>query len=125
MQNFVQCGDFINVACSHPTTPASGNPVRIGAFCGVAATAESEGGNATGNTTVSTEGVFNLSVAAIDSSGALGVDANVALAVGDIVYYGDANSPVLSKRAGGTFFGYALGAVDAGATGTVPVMLAN
>src|SRR5690349_11698080 len=121
MQNYKSGGCYIPVACSHPATPASGDPVRIGSFCGVAATDESAGGNASGETTVATEGVFKVSVAAIDSSGSAGADANVAVAVGDIIYYGDSNDPVLSKRAGGTFFGYALGAVSSGSTGSIPV----
>lgn len=125
MQNYVQPGDSINVACSHPATPASGDPVRIGEMVGVAATAEGAGGNTSTQTTVATEGVFNLSVAAIDSSGDAGADANVAVAVGDKIYYGDSDDPVLSKRDGGTLFGFALGAVTEGETGTIPVLLAN
>ncbi len=125
MQNYVYSGARINVACTHPATPASDDPVRVGAFCGVAETDESAGGNATGETTVATEGVFLLSVAGVDSSGTLGVDADVAVAVGDKIYYGDADEPVLSKRDGGTFFGYALGAIDEGDTGSIAVMLAN
>jgi predicted RecA/RadA family phage recombinase len=126
MQNYVQDGCHINVACDDPATPASGDPVRIGEFCGVAITAVGEGDNASGETTVLTEGVVNLLVAGVDSSGIAGADANVAVAVGDKVYYGDGDTPKLSKRDGGTLFGYALGPVDSGdTTTTIPVMLRN
>jgi predicted RecA/RadA family phage recombinase len=125
MQNYVQSGKTINVACDDPATPASGDPVRIGSFCGVAETDESAGGNTSGETSVATEGVFLLSVDATDSSGSMGADAAAAVEVGDKLYYGDSDSPVISKRDGGTFFGYALGALDAGDTGSIPVMLAH
>jgi predicted RecA/RadA family phage recombinase len=119
MQNFIQPGDTINVACTHPTTPASGNPVRIGTFCGVAVTDESAGGNATGETTVLTEGVVNVSVKGVNGSG------NSAVAVGDKIYYTDADTPVLAKKSTGTLFGYALSTVGSGSTATIAVLLAN
>lgn len=119
MQNFVQPGKTLNVVCSHPTTPASGDPVRVGEFCGVAVTTEAEGGNATGVTTVLTKGVVNVSVKGINGGG------NSAVAVGDKIYYVDADTPVLSKKTSGRLFGYALSTVGSSSTGTIPVMLAN
>jgi predicted RecA/RadA family phage recombinase len=119
MQNFVQEGKHINVACSHPTTPASGDPVRIGEFCGVAITKEGEGDNAATETTVLTKGVVSVSVKAINGSG------NSAVAVGDKIYYTDADTPVLAKKSTGRLFGYALGAITSGSTATINVLLAN
>lgn len=119
MQNFVQPGNTLNVVCSHPTTPASGDPVRVGEFCGVAETAEGAGGNVSTETTVRTKGVFNLSVKGVNAGG------NSAVAVGDKIYYTDADTPVLNKKTTGRLFGYALGAVLSSATTTIPVLLAK
>jgi predicted RecA/RadA family phage recombinase len=116
-KNFVQDGKTINAAASHPATPASGDPVRVGTIPGVAITAESEGGNASGETTIQTEGVFNLSVKGIDGSG------DSAVAAGDKIYYVDADTPVLSKKDSGYLFGKALGTVGSGSTATIAVLL--
>ncbi len=104
----------LKVACSHPTTPASGDPVRIGAFCGLATGAEDSDGNtvvAIGLTKVS------VSVKAVNGGG------NSAVAVGDALYYVDADTPVLSKKTSGTFFGYALEAITSGSTATIKVLM--
>jgi predicted RecA/RadA family phage recombinase len=106
-------GDQLDLVCTHPTTPASGDPVRYGAICGVALRAES----ADGKTTVKFNGVADLSVKAIDGNG------NSAVAVGDAITYTDADTPVLSKKAGVPTIGYALEAIDAGATATIRVRL--
>ncbi len=119
MQNFIQPGISINVVCSHPTTPASGNPVRVGAFCGVAETAEGAGGNVATETTVLTKGVVNVSVKGVNAGG------NSAVAVGDKIYYTDGDTPVLNKKTSGAVFGYALATVGSGSTATIAVMLAN
>ena len=95
----------------------SGDPCLVGQIPGVALYNK----DASNGTVVDRLGVYNLSVAAIDSSGSLGADANVAVAVGDIIYYGTGNTPKLSKRAGGVRFGYALAAITAGATATIEV----
>ena len=116
-QNFVQPGHTINAAATHPTTPASGDPVRVGEIPGVAITKEGEGGNAATETTIATEGVYNLSVKGVDAGG------NSPVAVGDKIYYVDADTPKLSKKNTGHPFGKALGAVTAGATATIPVLL--
>ena len=97
--------------CSHPAVPASGDPVRTGQRPGVALTNE----DANGQTTCAENGVFSLSVKGVDGSG------NVAVADGDILYYVDADTPVLSKKATGVRFGYARGAVTSGGTATIPV----
>ncbi len=97
--------------CTHPTTPTSGAPVRTGQRPGVALTTE----DSNGLTTVAEDGVFELSVKGVDGSG------NAAVADGDILYYVDADTPVLSKKTTGVRFGYARGAVASGATTTIPV----
>lgn len=103
MNNFIQEGKYLNVACSSPATPASGDPVRFGYLTGVAVTAEGAGGNASTETTVKTDGgVYDLSVAAINDSG------NSNVAVGDMIFYVDADTPHLSKKSSGYFFGFAL-----------------
>jgi hypothetical protein len=60
-------------------------------------------------------GVYDLSVKGIDGGG------NSAVAAGDILYYTDADSPPISKKATGVRFGYALEAVGSGATATIEV----
>lgn len=104
--------ETLQVVCSLPTTPASGDPVLIGKIPGVALITE----NADGETTVAVDGVFNLSVKGEDASG------NSAVAVGDILYYETGQTPVINKDAtNGVRFGYALAAVSTGATATIAV----
>jgi predicted RecA/RadA family phage recombinase len=107
----------LSVVCSHPTTPTSGDPVRYGEMTGIALTDEGDGGNESTKTTVDF-GPFiaELSVKGINGSG------NSAVAVGDKLYYTDADTPVLNKKDTGRFFGYALEAIDAGATATIQVL---
>ncbi len=106
----------LSVVCSDPATPASGDPVRYGSFTGVALTDEAEGGNPTGYTSVDfREKVWDLSVKAVDGAG------NSAVAVGDAIYYVDADTPKLSKKNTGYLFGFALEAINAGQTDTIKV----
>jgi hypothetical protein len=44
------------------------------------------------------------------------------VAAGDAIYYVDADTPKLSKKASGYFFGFAIGTVGSGATATVEVL---
>jgi hypothetical protein len=105
-------GEQLAVACSHPTTPTSGSPVRYGQMTGVALTDE----NSDGLTTVDFgPAVWDLSVKGVDGSG------NSAVAAGDALFYVDGDTPPLSKKATGYFFGIALEAVSSGATGTINV----
>ena len=115
MKNYVQDNDIITVAVSHPASPASGDPVRIGEFCGVAVR---DKGTAT-ETTVRVRGVVSVSVCGVDGSG------DSAVAVGDRIYYVDTDTPPLSKKNTGCLFGYALGTVTSGGTATINVLLAN
>lgn len=109
-------GRYISGAASYPATPASGNPVLLGQIPGVALTDEGEGGNASGEVTIDTGGIYNLSVQGVNNSG------NSAVAVGDILYYEAGQTPPINKDGtSGVRFGYALGTVDAGATATIAV----
>lgn len=110
-------GWTLSVACSHPTTPTAGAPCRYGEMTGVALTKEGEGSNsATEATVYFGPCVVDVSVKAIDDSG------NSAVVVGDTIYYVDADTPVLSKKASGYMFGFAKEAVEAGATATIQVI---
>jgi predicted RecA/RadA family phage recombinase len=111
--------DEISLPVTHPATPTSGAPVRFGERCGVALTDKGAGGNAAANTTVKFSGTFDLSVKGIDGSG------NSAVAVGDMLYYTDADTPNLNKKTTGRFFGYAGEAITSGATDTIHVHFNN
>lgn len=110
-------GWTLSVVCSDPAAPVTGDPVRFGELTGVALTDEGEGGNASTETTVYFGPcVVDVSVKGIDGSG------NSAVAVGDTIYYVDGDTPKLSKKASGYFFGFALETVGSGETGTINVM---
>lgn len=106
----------LRVQCSHPASPSSGDPVRYGEMTGVALTDE----DGDGYTVVdfAPGKVWDLSVKGVDGSG------NSAVAVGDKLYYVDADTPVLSKKDTGRFFGFANEAVASGATSTIEVIKA-
>lgn len=109
-------GTQLSVVCSDPTTPTSGAPVRYGDLCGVALTDESAGGNASGYTSVHFGPfVADLSVKGVDDNG------NSAVAVGDALFYVDADTPKLSKKQSGYFFGFALETITSGSTDTILV----
>lgn len=111
-------GRNIPVAVSHPTTPASGQPVRVGSLVGVAEINE----QADGTTTVDFgPAVYDLSVKGVADSG------NSAVAVGDSLFYVDADvgtgTGFLSKKDSGRFAGVALETVGSGSTETIRVMI--
>jgi predicted RecA/RadA family phage recombinase len=109
-------GTVLSVVVSNPAAPVTGDPVRYGERTGVALTDEGEGGNGATETTVNFGPFVGLfSVKGIDGSG------NSAVAVGDSIYYVDGDTPKLSKKASGYFFGFANGAVGGGDTGTIEV----
>ncbi len=103
----------LRIAASNPTTPASGDPIRWGYRIGVAIDDEDSGGDITADF----GGVYDLSVKGVDGSG------NSAVAAGDAIFYVDADTPKLSKKATGYFAGFALEAVESGATTTIKVAL--
>jgi len=106
-------GETLSLAVTHPTTPTSGAPVRAGFLTGVAQTAE----DAAGDTTVAIGlRVDDLSVKAVNDSG------NSAVAKFDALFYTDADTPPLSKKSSGYFYGYALETVTSGATSTIRVL---
>jgi hypothetical protein len=70
--------------------------------------------DANGNASVDMDGVYNLSVKGV-TNGAV----NSAVAVGDLLYYNAAHTPVLDKDTTGIRWGYALQAVTSGATATI------
>ncbi len=117
----------LQVTCTHPTTPASGGPCRYNHLIGVALTTED---STSGRTTVDFTGgaVYLLSVKGVDGSG------NAAVAVGDKVFYVDADTPPISKKVAGYLVGHVVEAqrdgtsyagVTSGATATVAVRLAG
>jgi hypothetical protein len=110
-------GDKLSVVCSNPATPASGDPVRYGNLTGLALTDEGDGGNVATETTVDFGPfVADLSVKGVDDNG------NSAVAVGDALWYVDADTPKLSKKSSGYFYGIALEAVGSGLTDTINVL---
>jgi hypothetical protein len=110
-------GYHLSVVCDNPTVPQTGDPVRFGYLTGVALTDEVEGGNPAGYTSVDFgPRVWKLSVKAIDGSG------SSAVAVGDAIYYVDADTPKLSKKTAGYLFGIALETITGNATATIKVL---
>jgi len=105
--------DSLQVAASDPTTPVSGDPLRYGQRPGVCEVSEGSDGLCTAKFS----GEYSFSVKGVDGSG------NIAVAEGDILYYVDADTPKISKKATGVRFGYAAGAVTSGSTATIPVII--
>jgi hypothetical protein len=66
---------------------------------------------------VQTEGVFDLSVEGVNDSG------NIAVTIGDMLFYTAADTPAINKKSSGKPFGVALEAVDSGATSTINVLI--
>jgi predicted RecA/RadA family phage recombinase len=114
-------GDNLSIVCSDPTTPTSGSPVRYGEMAGVAMTDE----QTDGYTSVTFKGVHLLSVKGVDGGG------NSAVAVGDKLFYTDADTPKINKKTTGRPIGFAVsvgtnaGTVSSGGTSTIPVRLAT
>ena len=109
-------GRKLSLTCTHPTSPSSNDSCRTGNLIGVALTDE----RTDGMTTVDTGGVYNLSVKGIDDDG------NSAVAIGDKLYYVDADigtgTGFLSKKVSGYFAGLALEIVPTGTTVTINVL---
>jgi predicted RecA/RadA family phage recombinase len=103
MKNFIQEGKVLPLVCSHPAVPTSGCVCRFGNLLGVAVLNEGEGGCLATETMVQVSGgVYDLNVLAEDNNGAS------AVAVGDALYYVDADAHLSKKTTSGYFFGYAL-----------------
>jgi hypothetical protein len=111
-------GQHISVAVSHPATPASGQPIRVGPLVGVAETNE----RSDGTTTVDFgPAVYSLSVKGVADSG------NSAVVVGDQLYYVDSDvgtgTGFLSKKDTGRYAGVALEGVGSGSTAAANVLI--
>jgi hypothetical protein len=91
---------------------AAGDPCRVGELTGVALQAK-----VSSKATVDFDGAYNLSVAAINDSG------GSAVVAGDALFYVDADTPKISKKVSGRFFGWALEAVTVSQTATIAVKL--
>lgn len=109
-------GDKLALAATHPTTPVSGGPARLGQIPLVCLVTEATNGG-DGLASYTLTGVHDLSVKGIDGSG------NAAVVAGDILYYTDGDTPVLNKKTTGVRFGYALEGVSSGGTDTIRVKL--
>jgi len=94
---------------------AAGDPCLCGQLGGVVEAAK----DASNVAVVQRAGVYNLSVKGVDGVG------NSAVAQGDKIFYVTADTPKLSKKATGVFFGWAIGTVGSGATATIEVALAG
>lgn len=73
--------------------------------------------DADGYATVKFNGAASVPVKGINAGG------NVAVAVNDVIYFTDGDTPHLSKKATGTRAGLAMGPVGSGATATITVRL--
>jgi hypothetical protein len=117
IKRYLQGHFAMPVVVTNPASPVSNDPVRYGEMTGIALTDEGEGGNAATFTTVEFGAcVAEVSVKGIDDSG------NSAVAAGDSIFYVDADTPKLSKKAAGYFFGFAIGTVNSAATATIEVL---
>lgn len=120
--NLVQDNGYVlgNVAASHPATPLTGAPVRIGTETGVALTNEGEGGNDSGKQTIDmSQRVWRLTVDDNEGSG---------IALYDTIYYHDTGTGTgsvnlnNSSTSADAIFGIALGVVSANATTAIDVL---
>lgn len=107
-------GDQLDVVVDHPTTPVSGNLVRVGSKVGLALGDERAD---TGLTTVKFNGTVEVPVKGINGGG------NSAVALNDQIFYTDADTPPASKKNTGTLIGQAMATVGTGATATIIVRL--
>lgn len=113
-------GTRLAVAETHPATPTSGIPVRVGKLTGVAVTDEGGGGNAATATTIDIgQKIWDLYVDDNEASG---------IAVGAKLYYHDTGtgSPSTSLNNSSTsadaVFGIALEAISANGTDRIKVL---
>jgi len=103
-------GWSLNLTCTTPDEPNSGDPVRIGNLTGIALTDE----DAAGKTVVNT-GPFVAKFSVKDSGG-------TGIAIGAPIWYHDDATPALNNvSTGGYYYGIALEAVTAEQTATIRV----
>ena len=112
-QNKIQDGKVLRLTVGSGVV--SGDPVVAGeGFNGVALT---DYDSADGKASVEMEGVYDLSVQAVNDTG------NSAVAIGDRLYFTAGSSPYLSKKKSGKFWGIALETVTSGSTATINVKI--
>jgi hypothetical protein len=122
-QNFQQPGliiDALGSECVCPATnnkPTAGDVVLVGAALG--GVADNTVAATTDTVAVRVAGVFKIPVLG-KTNGAV----NSAVVKGDKLFVATATA-IVSKDTTGVFYGYALGAVNGGATTTIPVLLAQ
>jgi len=101
------------VVVTDPATPNSGDPVRFGSLTGLALLDEGEGGVGVTETMCN----FGPFIAEIPVKGEAG-----AISVGDALFYDDGISAVNNDATNGHFYGFAMAAVNNGATTTIKVL---
>lgn len=106
-----ESGKVLRVAVA--STIVSGDPVVVGELSGGVALTDYHADD--GKATVDFGGVYDLSVKGVNDSG------NVAVAVGDALYYKSGDAFLSKKSDGGIFFGHALEGVTSSATATINV----
>lgn len=118
-KNLIQAAEdhvLHNVDPSYPSAPTSGDPGLLGQIPGVCLNDAGDGGNDAGKVDFQLAGVFDLAVEAVNNAG------NVAVAIGDILYYDQAATIKINKDAtNGVRFGYALEAITSGSNDTINV----
>jgi predicted RecA/RadA family phage recombinase len=103
-------GWSLNLTCTKPDKPNSGDPVRIGNLTGIALTDE----DAAGKTVVNT-GPFVAKFSVKDNGG-------TGIAIGAPIWYHDDATPALDNvSTGGYYYGIALEAISANQTATIQV----
>lgn len=99
---------------TEPAEPSSGDALLVGdSLPAVALTDTYTDGDGTSRITVKTNGVYELPVEAEAA----------AVSIGDRLYYDAGDDGLNNSSSGNTSWGYALGAVDNGATSTIPVKI--
>lgn len=110
MKNKVQDGKLLHVTVG--ALNVAGDPFMVGPVPGVLQTSYN---SVDGKAVMDAEGVFDLSVNAVNDDGNSGVT------IGDRLYYD--GTTTLSKKVSGKFFGVALEAVTTGTTATINVLV--
>jgi predicted RecA/RadA family phage recombinase len=104
----------VPITVAVPSGVTSGDPVCIGRMPGVAVIDRNSAGNASVDFR---NRVWDLSVNAVDDAG------NVAVAVGDDLYYTAADTIKISKKASGIYYGTALETITSGSSDTIMVRI--
>ena len=114
MKNKLQDGKKLYLATAEDAE--SGDPMVLGGFLPVVLSTDAAAASPY-KAAVETDGIFDLSVEAVDDDG------NSAVVLGDAIYYNSGDDPVLTKKSTGEFYGVATEAISAGETDTIGVML--